>query len=124
VGDWEEELAKKAKILAFKSSVDSESVIRPEEDLYKELYLYLAYDGMDNLKNFVLRCVEIAHKICGREIKIRVKKTERMPWSGIYHPGCRGCFESYEDYERWYLRNKGRFRKKLGLILDCLLNWP
>ena len=49
-------------------------MIRPEEDLYKELYLYLAYDGMDNLKNFVLRCVEIAHKICGREIKIRVKK--------------------------------------------------
>ncbi len=57
-GEWEKELAEKAKIIAFKSSVDDKSVVKGEE--YKELYMYLAYDGMENLKNFVLRCFEIA----------------------------------------------------------------
>ncbi len=115
-GDWEKELAKKARILAFKSGVDSLSVVKPEEDLYKELYLYLAYDGMENLKNFVLRCVELAHKICGWETEIRAEKPVKMPWNGIYHPDSKTCFESYEDYEKWYFRNRGRFRKKAGLL--------
>ncbi len=93
-GEWEKELAEKAKIIAFKSSVDDKSVVKGKE--YKELYMYLAYDGMENLKNFVLRCFEIA----SGEKRGAAKPIE-MPWNGIYHPEG-GYFKSYEEYENWY----------------------
>ncbi len=111
-GEWEKEIAEKAKILAFKSSVDSRSVVRPDSELYMELYRYLAYDGMENLKNFVLRCLGIALKLCGKDVPFTVEKPVEMPFQGIYHPAG-GYFRSYEEYAGWYSRS-GRLRLKLG----------
>ncbi len=97
-GEWEKILASKAKVLAFKSSIDSKSVVDGKE--YEELYLYLAYDGLENLKNFVLRCVEVAFRLRGLNVRLKAEKPLKMPFQGIYHS--KRYFSSYEEYAEWY----------------------
>ncbi len=95
-GDWEKEITKYIKdkiFIAFKSSVDEYSNI-PKED-YETLNLYLAYDGIENLKNFVKFVLRYFDE------NIEVEKPKQMPWNGIYHPKG-GFFEDVKKYLKWY----------------------
>ncbi len=92
-GDWEEEFAKRAKFLvAFKSSVDSLSSVSREE--YEILSRYLAYDGLENLRNFVLRIASYFEDV-------KAEDPKPLPWNGIYHPEG-GFFPDLESYLNWY----------------------
>ncbi len=113
-GDWEKELAEKARVLAFKSSIDSFSIVKPNSELYRKLYMYLAYDGLENLKNFILSCISLLNI---ENIEVRRKKDPvKMPWSGIYHPLSEKHFESYGEYERWYRKNAGDADRKAAIL--------
>ena len=92
-GEWEEEVARRAKFLiAFKSSVDDLSSVSKDE--YDLLNRYLAYDGLENLKNFVLRIASYFEDVEAEDPK-------PQPWNGIYHPKG-GFFPDIESYLEWY----------------------
>ncbi|AEA47649.1 cobaltochelatase subunit CobN [Archaeoglobus veneficus] len=108
-GDWENELVSKAGdklIVAFKSGIDNYSNVSRKD--YETLARYLAYDGLENLKNFVKFCMKYFDR------GINTEEPKPMPWNGIYHPEG-GLFQSVEDYLEWYL-NKYPFQKLVGLL--------
>ncbi len=98
-GDWEKEIVEKAKdkiFIAFNSSVDEHSNVSKKD--YETLKRYLAYDGLENLKNFVKFCMRLIDK------SVNVEDPKPMPWNGIYHPKG-GLFENLRDYLKWYELN-------------------
>ncbi len=95
-GKWEEEIVSRIGnrlFVAFGSSVDMHSNV-PKED-YETLRLYLAYDGVENLKNFVKFIMRYFDE------GVDVEEPKRMPWNGIYHPRG-GFFDDVREYLRWY----------------------
>ncbi len=100
-GDWEKEIIKKINgkiFVAFNSSVDDYSNV-PKKD-YETLKRYLAYDGLDNLKNFVKFCMRYFDE------NVDVEMPKPMPWNGIYHPKA-GMFENVRDYLSQYELSDG-----------------
>ncbi|RLG19200.1 hypothetical protein DRN63_00060 [Nanoarchaeota archaeon] len=108
-GEWEKEVIKlsKSKIfIAFQSSIDEHSNISKED--YGTLNLYLAYDGVENLKNFVKFIMRYF------DANVEVEKPRQMPWNGIYHPKG-GLFEDVRKYLEWYRRHVN-YHDLVGLL--------
>ncbi len=106
-GEWENELVSKAGdklLIAFKSGIDSHSNVSRKD--YEILAKYLAYDGLENLKNFVKFCM-------GYFEDVKAENPKPIPWNGIYHPES-GLFQDVEDYLEWY--GKHPFKKLAGLL--------
>ena len=127
-GDWEKEIIKLAKgkiFVAFQSSIDEHSNI-PKED-YETLNLYLAYDGVENLKNFVKFIMRYF------DTSVEVEKPKQISWNGIYHPKG-GLFEDVRKYLEWYKKHvnycdlvgllfyRGRYLFKDTAHIDMLIS--
>jgi len=124
-GEWEKEIVEHAKgkiFVAFKSCVDQYSNV-PKGD-YEILKRYLAYDGVENLKNFVKFCMRYF------DACVDVEMPKPTSWNGIYHPRG-GYFEDVESYLEWYDRYndlvgllfyRARFLFKNTAHVDMLIN--
>lgn len=107
-GEWEEELKNNLKhlkfFLSFKSKLDAMSTIQPDEREF--LWRYIAYDGLENLKNFIRHCLN--------KLGLHLSASDPIPtpWHGIWYKGL--TFSKLNDFLNYY--NRSAITKYIGIL--------
>jgi magnesium chelatase subunit H len=85
---------------------------------YLLLFGYFLQPTPNNIRAMLL--LAIKHYVPGDHRSIKIETAEAMPVVGVYHPDAPGLFETLEDYQNWYRRNRNRaldHDHTIGLLL-------
>lgn len=72
---------------------------------YLYLYSYFLQPTPANIRSMMAYAIK--YYVPGHS-KMRIDPPETAPAMGVYHPDARSIFESFEDYEKWHRRSRGR----------------
>jgi magnesium chelatase subunit H len=86
---------------------------------YLYLFCYFLQPTPDNIRSMVLyalKCYVPDERL--RRLKLKVPQPESMPSVAVYHPDAPQLFQSFDDYEKWYLaRAKSKARRSGKSVL-------
>lgn len=91
---------------------------------YLYLFCYFLQPTPANIQSmllYALRHYSSAESL--RKIKFRIHSPEHMPSVAIYHPAAPALFESFGEYQRWYMRYRTKLKAPNSkLIEDAVLD--
>ena len=85
---------------------------------YLLLFGYFLQPTPNNIRSMLLYAIK--QYAPGDHHSIEVESAEAMPVVGIYHPDAQTLFETFESYQKWYQRKRGRLldpAETIGLLL-------
>jgi magnesium chelatase subunit H len=91
---------------------------------YLNIFCYFLQPTPANIRSMILYALkEYVTDDRLKQAQLKVPAPERMPSLAIYHPDSLKLFESYDAYEKWYLRSRNSAHSKMdpsstiGLLL-------
>lgn len=71
---------------------------------YLYLFCYFLQPTPANIQAMLLYA--LAHYVPEKRLKLRVPKPEQLPSVAIYHPAARSLFQTFAEYQKWYLKKR------------------
>lgn len=86
---------------------------------YLHLFCYFLQPTPANIRSMILYALK-EYASAPPLLKIRIPRPEAMPSAAIYHPDSSRLFETFEAYQKWYLKRR-RKTKDLSLNPDSTI---
>ncbi|HET6889884.1 MAG TPA: cobaltochelatase subunit CobN [Pyrinomonadaceae bacterium] len=108
------------KLPAILKFVPSAGMLRDVKN-YLHLFCYFLQPTPANIRSMILYALK-EYAAAPSLVRIRISPPERMPSAAIYHPDSPRLFESFEAYQKWYLKRRAEIKDQRSKTEDLSLN--